>query len=380
LNICLISREFPPKSGGIGYYVYYLSKKLIERGHNVSVITRGSAGRTKKRVIDGITVYYVTFLPLYPFHIWLHSVFVNKIFRSLEPRLTLVNLHSPLPSPVTTLLPIITTVHSPSKRLNHVDDEVFDFKTYFDKMQSIYIYPPIETKIFNRSRKITVVSSSVARELKEYQLNTKELTVVGNGVDEKSFFPKCKRDALKKYVLFAGVLRAGKGLFDLIECASIVCRTRTDVKFVVCGAGPFSKVLKDKVGQIGLEKQFIFTGLANRKRLLHLYQNATLFVFPSHYEGLPTVILEAMACGLPVVATDVGGNREIISSGVNGLLIPPKSPEIMAKAVVKLWDDDALRIAFGEAARKTIESKYTWDIIADNTLKTYDKVLAESNN
>ena len=96
---------------------------------------------------------------------------------------------------------------------------------------------------------------------------------------------------------------------------------------------------------------------------------------PSHYEGLPTVLLEAMSCGLPVVATNVGGNSDVISSGKNGFLVPPKSPQVLSKVILKLLDDSKLRKEIGAAARKTIERSYTWDKIADKIQKCYEDML-----
>jgi len=370
----MITREFPPNSGGIGYYVYYFSKKLLERGHKVTVITRGSANRTVKEVVDGIDVFKVSFFPAYPFHVWIHGAFVNRLIKLLEPILTLVHLHTPLTPPIKTSLPIITTVHTPMK-VDARYHEVLDVYSLAERVQSMFVYPPIESKLLSLSKKVTTVSFSVAMELKEYGLDPNEITVVGNGVDEKTFAPVQNKKYIERYVLYTGVLRARKGLFDFIECAKHVCKTYSDIKFVVCGTGPFLHKLREEVLRMGLQKQIVFWGYMTRDKLIQTYQNATVHVVPSHYEGLPTVLLEAMSCGLPVIATDVGGNSEVISSGINGFLVPPKSPKVMAKVISKLLDDRALREKIGEAARETIEKYYTWDKIADNVIKCYENIL-----
>jgi len=371
----MIAREFPPGPGGIGYYVYYLSKKLLERGHEVTVITRGHPNKTVKEAVDGIHVFKVSFFPVYPFHVWIHGAFVNRLLKSLEPKLTLVHLHTPLPPPIKTSLPIMTTVHSPSKRARDARyREIFDFYSLADRVQSGLVYPRIESRIFSLSKKITTVSSSVALELKEYGLDPNKIDVVGNGVDEKAFIPIRNKRCAERYVLFTGALRAGKGLFDFIECGKYVCEVHSNVKFVICGSGPFLHKLVQKVRWMGLQKRIVFLGFASRNEIIQTYQNAAVHVVPSRHEGLPTVLLEAMSCGLPVVATNIGGNCEVISSGVNGFLVPPKSPEVMAKTVLKLLDDDALRKKIGEAARKTIEKYYTWDRIADNIIKCYENM------
>jgi len=370
----MITREFPPISGGIGYYVYNLSKKLVERGHQITVITRGSVKKTKKEVVDGIEVFRVSFFPLYPFHIWIHGAFVNRLYRKLEPKSTLVHLHTPIPPPIKTSLPIITTVHTPMK-VDARYHEILDFYSLAEKVQSMAVYPPIELKLLRASKKITTVSKSVARELKEYGLNPNEITVVGNGVDEKTFVPVLNKEQTESYVLYTGVLRARKGLFDLIKCAEYVCKAYPEIRFIICGRGLFLNKLEEEVRRKGLQKKIVFLGYVKRKKLIQVYQNATVHIVPSHYEGLPTTLLEAMSCGLPVVATDIGGNDEVISSGVNGFLVPPKCPEDMAKIILRLLDNASLRDRIGRAARRTIEEYYTWDKIADNILKCYESIL-----
>ena len=370
----MITRELPPNGGGIGYYVYNLSKKLVERGHKVTIITRGSTEKTKKRMVDGIDVFEASFFPLYPFHILIHSIFVNMILKSIEPKLTLVHLHTPLPPPVETSLPTIITVHTALK-IDAKYHEIYNLYFLAEKVQSIVVYPRIELKLLKGSKKITAVSRSVAKELNEYGIDPNEITVVGNGVDEKVFVPTPEKKQTEKYVLYTGVLRGRKGLFDLIKCAEYVSKTFPNVKFFITGKGPLLHILKEKVRKMGLQKNIVFLGYVKRDRLIQIYQNASIHVVPSVYEGLPTVLLEAMSCGLPVVATAVGGNTEVISSGVNGFLVPPKAPQEMARVILKLLDDPKLREKIGREARKTIERYYTWDRIADNILKCYQSIL-----
>ncbi len=373
MHVCMISREFPPVTGGIGYFVYNLSKGLVKRGHNVSIITRGSTGKVEKKLIDGINVYKATFFPLYPFHMALHGFFVNSLLNSLSPEVSLVHLHSPLTPKVKTSLPVVMTVHT-AMRIDSRYHEVVDPYSLAEKVQSMYFSPLLESQLLRISDIVTAVSPSVANELTEYGIDSSKVKVMWNGVNEKSF-PTNKNEKLEKYVLYTGVLRARKGLFDLIKCAIIVSKIIPDAKFVICGTGPLLQKLKEQVKSAGLEQKVVFLGRVDRKKLIKIYQGATIYVVSSIYEGLPTVILEAMACGLPVVATDIGGNRDLISSNVNGLLVPPRSPEIMAQMIMELWNDEKLRKKLGDCARKTIMKKYTWDMITDNFINVYESLL-----
>jgi glycosyltransferase involved in cell wall biosynthesis len=370
----MVTKEFPPISGGVGYYVYNLSRRLLQRGHQVTVLTRGTTKATEKEVMNGIRVFKVSFFPIYPLHYWIHGVFVNALFEFLEPELDLVHLHTPLTPPIRTSLPIITTVHTPMK-IDSRHYEVLDIYSLAIKLQSMVVYPRIESELFSASRKMTTVSSAVARELKEYGLNPNKITVLGNGVDEKTFTPVQNNAEKENYILYTGVLRARKGLFDLINCAEHVIKEHPDMKFLLSGRGPFLKKLEQEVQLRGLQEKVVFLGYIDRRKLIEIYQNATIHVVPSHYEGLPTVLLEAMACGLPIVATDIGGNNEVISSGVNGFLVPPKHPEEMAAVILRLLKDAALREKIGRAARKTIEENYTWDKITDRIVECYEKIL-----
>lgn len=361
-------------SGGVGYYVHNLAKKLVEREQKVTIITRGSLHRARNEMIDGIDVFKVCYLPIYPFHVLLLGASVNRLFKSLESKFTIVHLHSPMPLLVRTSLPVLTTVHTPMK-IDARYHEIFDLYSLAEKAQSIAVYPFLESKVLRASSKITSVSRTVAQELEEYGIDSDKVVVVGNGVDEKTFVPTREKKCAQDYVLYTGVLRARKGLFDLIKCADYVCRAHRDVKFVICGRGPFLNKLRERVRKMGLQEKIVFLGYVERKKLIQVYQNATLQAVPSHYEGMPTVLLEAMSCGLPVVATNIGGNNEVVSSGSNGFLVPPKAPRAMADAMLQLLDDDSLRERIGRAARKTIEEKYTWDRIADNIVQCYEKMI-----
>src|SRR5665648_190186 len=184
----MIAREFPPVSGGIGYYVYNLSKGLIKKGHKVTVITRGSTRIVEREVIDGIEVFKATFFPLYPFHMTLHGLFVNSLLKSLGPELSLVHLHSPLPPSIKTALPIVTTVHTATK-IDSRYHEVVDTYSLAEKVQSMYFSPFVESQLLKISDIVTAVSPTVASELQEYGADSSRIEIMWNGVDEKIFCP-----------------------------------------------------------------------------------------------------------------------------------------------------------------------------------------------
>lgn len=369
----MITPEFA--FGGIGNYVYNLSKKLIEKGNDVTVITRGNIQRTNEEVIDGIKVFKVTLLPFYPFHIWIHGIFVNKLFKSIESRYNIVHLHSPIVPVIKTNLQILTTVHTLYRaRTRRGLYGVHNFYSLIERLQYVFLYS-LELKLLKLSNKISTVSQTNIKDLNQYRFKQHRITIIGNGVDEKVFYPDKKFKHKNRYILYTGRLEERKGLFDLIKCAEYVLKKHPNIKFILTGKGSLRNILEKKVKKMGLEKKILFFGYVTFEKLLQLYRNAYIHIIPSHYEGLPNVLLEAMSSGLPVVATNVGGNPDVIFSGVNGFLVSPQDPLEMAKIVIKLLDDTKLRNKIGKEARKTIEKHYTWDIITDRILQCYYDIL-----
>ena len=200
--------------------------------------------------------------------------------------------------------------------------EVVDPHSFAEKMQSRYFTPFMESQLLKISNVITAVSPSVAKELSLYGVDPKKIPVVWNGVDEKVFTPAHKPKK-EKYILYTGGLRARKGLPDLIRSVAILKKTNPDIKLIICGTGPLLPKLKEQVRNLDIEKNVEFLGRVDRATLIQAYQNAALQVVPSIYEGLPTVLLEGMSCELPVVATNIEGSRDLISTNENGVLVPP---------------------------------------------------------
>jgi len=375
MKICmLISTPFPPQEG-IGYHTYNLSKKLMEKGHKVVVITRGSIGKTQKTVFDGIEVIKAPYIPFYPFYIHIHGIFVNKIFKKIESEIDIVHIHSPLPPLIKTKKPIITTIHTPMLT-DYRQVRIKSVISLLSKISARFVSYPLELKLIRASDIVTTVSSSVAKELEEYNLNPKDVVIAGNGVDEKFFFHKQRSiENNSKYIMFVGRIDREKGIFDLVKSAKIICNNRSDVFFTIAGSGRDLKKLRAVTKKEGIDNRFILLGQVKKDHLVKLYQNASIFVLPSYHEGLPGVLLEAMSCGLPIVATNVRGNRDLIIDGENGIIVPPRDPIKLSEAISAFLDDKNLGESHGLHARKTIEQEYTWNKVSNKLLRCYKSLV-----
>jgi glycosyltransferase involved in cell wall biosynthesis len=150
-----------------------------------------------------------------------------------------------------------------------------------------------------------------------------------------------------------------------------------DVLFVVAGKGPSRQLIENRIKELGIGNNIMLTGFVPDE-LLPVYYNASdYFVLPSASgEGLPLVLFEAMACGLPVVATTVGGTPEIVEQMKNGVLVPARNPKRMAEALLELLKNEKLTETIGERARTDIVSRFSWDENARKLGEVYRQFLS----
>jgi glycosyltransferase involved in cell wall biosynthesis len=160
----------------------------------------------------------------------------------------------------------------------------------------------------------------------------------------------------------AGRLSPEKGMADLIEAAYRVVQQRPEAGFVFFGEGPLRDDLERLVAQRSLQKKFVFAGF--RKDVARFLPSFDLNVLSSHTEGLPVILLEACAAGVPTVATAVGGIPEVIDDGRTGHLVPPGDPAALAGRILAMLDNEAQRQAFGHAARERVRRDFTFDSMA----------------
>jgi glycosyltransferase involved in cell wall biosynthesis len=365
-----------PPTEGIGYYVWNLSRFLVGQGHQVQIITRGQRGRPFCEEVESIPLWRPRFLPTYPLHVHLHGLFVQRLVRRLEAEVDLFHLHTPLPPPIRSNRSLLLTAHT--SMLAH--RELFqtrDPQTLITRLQ-IPISIQVERAVCTRADKIVTVARSVANEISGHDLGEKHVTPLGNGVDTDVFFPgeQGQIQSREMYVLAAGRLDARKGLEDLIEAISHVVKHFPTVKLYIAGAGSLEERLRAKAEQLALNRTVRFLGhISERSKMVELYQGAVVFAHAAYYEGLPTVLLEAMACGRAVVSTAVSGALDVLSNGVNGVLVPPRAPETMAEAICRILGDTDLRARLEKAARHTVEERFSWQVVGSNYMRCYQALL-----
>lgn len=203
--------------------------------------------------------------------------------------------------------------------------------------------------------------------------------IPGSGVDADKLKPLPEPDG-QIAVAFVGRLLDDKGLRALIAAHDLLTAQNVPIRLLVAGdrdpANPAS-IPAPEVARWGLKPGVEILGHVSDVRTV--WAQAHIAVLPSRREGLPKSLLEAAACGRPIVATDVPGCREIARPELNALLVPPDDPAALAHAIKRLADDPASRRRFGEAGRRLVEEKFSSEIISRQTVALYDRLLGREN-
>ena len=173
-----------------------------------------------------------------------------------------------------------------------------------------------------------------------------------------------KQFSSKKIIYSAGRLAEVKGFTYLIEAAAILKKKRDDLIFVVSGEGKLEMELKKQVIDAGLEESFIFFGFS--ADIFPALKGCDLFVLSSILEGMPNVVMEAMAMQKPVVATDVNGVRELMVDGKTGIIVPSKEPQALATAIDKIIDNPDMLAEFGKAGYERVTREFTMSAMTSN--------------
>ncbi len=254
-------------------------------------------------------------------------------------------------------------------------------------------YPEVKKPLrilFNRiflapvANALVAVSEDVKERLKLYEgLPASKIQVIYNGIaDITRVGPQEKKLIRREFGFEAGdVVAATLGRLDpiknlplFLEALALAKSSFPLLKGLIIGDGPEREKLLMKAKALGLERDCVFTGF--REDGARLVQAADVFVLPSLSEGTSLALLEAMAAGLPVVATAVGGNPEIIEDGKSGLLVPSNHLPSLAAALLLLAEDGNLRQAMGQQARRRFLSRFTFDTMLDTYRAFYKKLLA----
>jgi glycosyltransferase involved in cell wall biosynthesis len=403
LRVALLTYRGNPVSGGQGVYVRYLSRALVAAGHHVEVF----GGPPYPDLDDGIPLTKVPSLDLYrpedPFRrphrdevrSWVDVLeyasmcaagypepltFTLRAARLLHDRVgefDVVHDNQSLGYGLLSIArhtPVVATVHHPipiDRRLELAHAPSLKRSL---SIRRWYHFTRMQARVARRLPRILTVSDSARADVcRELDVEPARVAVVHNGVDTELFRPLPEVHRVPgRIITTASADVPLKGLVFLIEALAKL-RTERVADLVVVGKtkerGPVARAIE----RFGVEDAVEFRSGISWVELVELYAQAEVAVVPSLYEGFSLPAIEAMACGLPLVATTAGALPEVV--GEAGVLVAPKDAGAMASAIAGLLDDPARRARVGEAARSRAIDRFSWERTVAGTVAEYQNVL-----
>jgi glycosyltransferase involved in cell wall biosynthesis len=381
-RLCIVTHTFLPHVGGIERVVYEQSKRLLKRNFEPMVITN-RIDTPKSYVVDGINVECYESLNTgfrlgIPYSIPTPTSLETflKAVKSSE----IVNAHG---HPYLTSLLAAKLAKRYSKPFVLTQHNTFiEYDSIFDSVERLNDLA-VGKETLKEADKIITVSNATKDYVLSLGAKPEKIKVLHNGVDLVHFRPLAgKREEMRRklgipqnsiVVLTVRRLVYKNGIDTLIEGANMAVRKNPKITFLVVGKGPDLNSVQMRIRQLGIENNFRLIGFVSDEDLPFYYNAADFFVLPSKSgEGLPLVALEAMACGLPVIATDVGGIKEILMEDY-GKLVPSNQPELLATAVLEFsnvdWSSRKLEL------RAVMEEKFSWDKNVETLIGIYEELI-----
>ena len=222
---------------------------------------------------------------------------------------------------------------------------------------------------------VVVLSSRMKSSLAAHRFNLPDIQLIPNGVDITRFNSARVDNAIdgrEQVAVCVAKLRYEKGIDVLLQAWYLVHQQAPQARLIIVGSGYLQAQLECMAKELGIAASIEFAGLqSDVPGQLH---RGSLAVLPSRWEGMPNALLEAMACGLPCVATRVSGSEDIIQHGVNGLLVESEDYQDMAQALLTLLRDPGLAQKYGRNARETVERQYSFEQVMDRYVQLYQRI------
>ena len=374
MNILFIIRYFYPFVGGTEKQALALASCLVKKGVNVKIITsRFEKKWPKHEIMDEVEVVRL-FSPrikifgalLFLFCLAVYLIKYRKNFSLIHT--FQIGYTSSLSILLANLLRKPSVIKLACSGCG--GDIQRARKTLYGK---IFLF------MAKKASSIITLSSTIERELIEEKIDPSKTKLIHNGVDLERFKEIEGKSQLrkklgipdKKSIIYTGRLVYQKGIDVLIQSFSKL-NGETDCQLIIIGDGPERQNIVRLIDHYQLSKSVIL--IEEAEDIASYLNTADVFVLSSRFEGLSNSLLEAMACGLPVISTRVGGSVDTIENGINGLMVDVDNEEQLARSMSKVLNDPLLGKAIGENARKTIEASYDLNKVADRYLGLYKEL------
>ncbi len=385
MKVLMLTTTFPESENNLIGPTYELAKKLVEKGVYVKALTPHIFNSKEQEYIKGIDV--TRFKYMYPPRFqnltggegilpnikkslfsqiqipFLFFSFFTKCLR-ISTNYALIHAHWILAGLVAVLI-------------KKIRKHFVILTTHGSDINKIPAKGPIR-RISIFSLKSVDLLISVSKDLKsriiKLGIPAEKILVIPNGVDIDKFDINLEKSN-KNRLLFVGRLIPVKGLRYLIEAMKYIKEALPQVFLTIIGEGYLKESLTQLTKVYSLDENIIFEGKKSHTIINKNLKESSLFVLPSLSEGLSVAVLEAMACGVPVVASKVGGMPDVIIENQTGILVPPRNSEILANTIITLLKDNRKITSMGIKARERIEANFSWDIVANRIIEIYKSII-----
>lgn len=250
---------------------------------------------------------------------------------------------------------------------------------FYERPRSERVFLPLTSRLHKatvqKCAKLIAITNQT-RSLYKTFVDEEKMSVIPFGVDTETFKPLKEEQRQEKLrMLYAGSLYALKGLPYLLKTLANVKKHGLRANLIIIGEGEQKESLMMLAKALRIEKEVKFEGRVPYSNMPKYYNQCDVFCYPTLGEPFGKAVIEAMACGKPVIATNVGGPTEIIQDRVNGLLVPPANPEAMAAQIVRLMGDENERRRIGRNARETVLQRFSWSVVAEQYHQLYSSIL-----
>lgn len=388
ISVCMPTTTFPRwADDGEGSFVWGLARQLVRDGVAVRVVALHAPGTASYEEREGVKIwrprywwpesremlrreqgglpitlkkYPLARIQLLPF-LLRHGAQIGKIARDCS----LVHAQWSLSAGAALLTgqhlqrPLVTTVQG---------SDIF-------RVGQMRFGASLTRTVLNRSHRITALTPALADAAEAMGVERRRIRVIPNGVDTDFFQPP--GDKREKLILFVGSYIERKGVSVLLQALPDVFKALPDHRAVLLGNGSLQAQLEEEAQKLGLSEQVRFLDFQPQSEIRRWMQRARVLVLPSLEEGQGVVLLEALSCGTPLVASHVGGIPEVVVPDV-GTLVPPGQPAPLTDAIVQTLTDDERWAQLSRMARRRAVEVYDWRVISRKFIRLYEDLIAQN--
>lgn len=367
MKILMVTNEYPPSVGGVQTHVYELSKALVGLGHRVCVATRlKNSSLPLSQIVHGVNVFRFKLAKSHLVYDWQLKRELQRLVNRFEIDVIHVHGMRPLNAAKACQTPVVFTNHTSS---------------FLKRSRG---KPAILRKMGKQLNGIEKVlaPSQVLVEQTQAMGYSGPVLFVPNGVDTVKFSPGISRMRQKLDIpdrafvlLMSGRLHAVKGVVDLAKAVSLI--DNPELHVVIVGEGPEGAKFETIARDVSCVPKIHLLGSFDNAAMPEVYRGADALALPSRMEATSIAGLEAMASGLPIIGSRVGGIPVLVQEGQNGLLVEPGSPAQLARAIEVLITDRKRAQEMGQESLKIARSRFSWDRVARQTVAHYPQSTCE---